>query len=54
MSSKSLRFLRDQSGVTSIEYGLICALVSLGIIGACNEIGTGWAKLVFALVGSAL
>ena len=33
-------FLRDESGVTAIEYGLIAALVSLAIIAAATSLGT--------------
>ena len=28
------RFFKDQSGATAIEYGLICSLVFLAIVGA--------------------
>ncbi|GAW42368.1 Flp/Fap pilin component [Brevundimonas sp. SH203] len=28
------RFLRDESGATAIEYGLICALIFLAIVGS--------------------
>ncbi|MGA0596616.1 Flp family type IVb pilin [Enterovirga sp. CN4-39] len=34
------RFLRDQKGVTSIEYALIAMLVSIVIIGGATMIGT--------------
>jgi len=34
------RFLRDQSGATAIEYGLIAALVSVAIITAVTTLGT--------------
>jgi pilus assembly protein Flp/PilA len=34
------RFLNDESGVTAIEYGLICALISIVIIGAAGLVGT--------------
>lgn len=34
------RFLRDQSGATAIEYGLIAALIALVIIGAVTTLGT--------------
>jgi pilus assembly protein Flp/PilA len=34
------RFLRDQSGATAIEYGLIAAGISLAIIAAVNGLGT--------------
>lgn len=30
------RFLRDDSGATAIEYGLICALIFLVIIGSIS------------------
>jgi pilus assembly protein Flp/PilA len=33
------RFLRDDSGATAIEYGLIAAGISVVIIGAVNTIG---------------
>ncbi len=33
-------FLRDQTGATAIEYGLIAALISTVIIGAITVIGT--------------
>ncbi len=34
------RFLRDDSGATAIEYGLIAALIAVVIIGALQAIGT--------------
>jgi pilus assembly protein Flp/PilA len=34
------RFIKDQSGVTAIEYGLIAALISVGIIASVTSIGT--------------
>jgi pilus assembly protein Flp/PilA len=33
-------FLKDESGVTAIEYGLIAALISVVIIGAAGLVGT--------------
>jgi pilus assembly protein Flp/PilA len=33
------RFLRDESGATAIEYGLIAAGISVVIIGAVNTLG---------------
>lgn len=33
------RFLRDDSGATAIEYGLIAAGISVVIIGTVNAIG---------------
>ncbi len=34
------RFLKDESGATAIEYGLIAAGISLAIIAIVNGIGT--------------
>jgi pilus assembly protein Flp/PilA len=34
-----VRFFRDESGVTAIEYGLIAGLISVACIGAINTIG---------------
>jgi pilus assembly protein Flp/PilA len=33
------RFLRDESGATAVEYGLITALVSVVIMSAINALG---------------
>jgi pilus assembly protein Flp/PilA len=34
------RFLKDESGATAIEYGLIAAGISLAIIAVVNGLGT--------------
>ncbi|HEY4077372.1 MAG TPA: Flp family type IVb pilin [Rhizomicrobium sp.] len=34
------RFIRDESGATAIEYGLIAALIAVVIIGAVSLVGT--------------
>lgn len=34
------RFMKDETGATAIEYGLIAAGVSLAIIAAVNGLGT--------------
>jgi len=34
------RFLKDESGATAIEYGLIAAGISLAIIAAVNGLGS--------------
>jgi pilus assembly protein Flp/PilA len=33
------RFVKDESGVTAIEYGLIAALIAVGIIVAAQTLG---------------
>ncbi len=40
MTKLFARFVKDESGVTAIEYGLIAALVSVVIIGALTTLGT--------------
>jgi pilus assembly protein Flp/PilA len=32
------RFMKDESGATAIEYGLIAAIVGVGIIGALQSL----------------
>jgi pilus assembly protein Flp/PilA len=34
------RFVKDQSGATAIEYGLIAAILGVGIITAAKALGT--------------
>ena len=35
-----MKFLRDESGATAIEYGLIAAGISIAIIAVVNGMGT--------------
>jgi pilus assembly protein Flp/PilA len=39
--SKIVCFLRDESGATAIEYGLIAAGISVAIITAVSSLGSG-------------
>ena len=39
------RFVNDESGATAIEYGLIAALIAVGIIAAATTLGGGLANL---------
>ena len=34
-------FVRDESGATAIEYGLIAALIAVAIIGSLQAVGGG-------------
>ncbi len=38
--TKIEKFLRDESGATAIEYGLIAACISVAIIAAIQTVGT--------------
>ena len=40
MDKLVLRFLKDKSGATAIEYGLIAAGISVAIIAVVNGLGT--------------
>ena len=40
MTNLFSRFVRDESGATAIEYGLIAALIAVVIIGAVTSVGT--------------
>ncbi len=45
------RFVKDESGATAIEYGLIAALISVGIIAAATTLGTGLSNLFNGIGG---
>ncbi|KRE00522.1 pilus assembly protein [Bosea sp. Root670] len=40
MTNLFARFVKDESGATAIEYGLIAALIAVGIIIAATNLGT--------------
>jgi pilus assembly protein Flp/PilA len=40
MKNLLLRFVKDNSGATAIEYGLIAAGISVAIIAVVNGLGT--------------
>ncbi len=39
MTNLVKRFVKDESGATAIEYGLIAALIAVGIIAAATALG---------------
>ena len=47
------RFVKDQSGATAIEYGLIAAGISVAIIAVVQGLGTSLTK-TFSSVSTAL
>ena len=53
MSKFVTRFLKDESGATAIEYGLIAALISVVIVTALTTIGTNL-NTKFTSVGNSL
>ena len=40
MSNLIARFVKDESGATAIEYGLIAALIALAIMVGASQLGT--------------
>lgn len=46
-----LRFARDESGATAIEYGLIVALVTLGGLAAMATLGSNVEYMYNSVVG---
>lgn len=53
MSRFVTRFLKDESGATAIEYGLIAALISVGIIGGATLVG-GSVNTTFTTIAGSL
>jgi pilus assembly protein Flp/PilA len=47
------RFVKDETGVTALEYGMIAALISLAIVTALGTIGTQL-NTTFTNIGTAL
>ena len=53
MMSYVSRFVKDESGATAIEYGLIAALIAVAIIGGARTLGTNIGA-TFNNVGNAI
>ena len=53
MTNVFARFVKDESGATAIEYGLIAALVSVVCITVLTTLGTNL-KATFTTIGSEL
>jgi len=53
MSKMIIKFLREQSGATPIEYGLIAAGISVAIIATVQALGTSL-NTTFTSVSTAL
>jgi pilus assembly protein Flp/PilA len=51
--SKLLRFFRDESGATAIEYGLIASGISIAIVVAVQSLGSNL-NATFTSVANAL
>ena len=51
--SKSIRFLRDESGATAIEYALIASFIAMVIIASITLVGNNLSP-IFNAVAAAL
>ncbi len=52
MKTQIQTFLKDETGVTAIEYGLIAGLIVAGILASVTSIGTSL-KTVFGNISTA-
>jgi pilus assembly protein Flp/PilA len=53
MKAMMIRFLKEETGVTAIEYGLIAGLIAVAIITGVTNIGTDL-KTLFTNIASSL
>jgi len=52
MSNLISRFVRDESGATAIEYGMIAALVAVVLIAALKALGTSLSTTFNGVAGN--
>jgi pilus assembly protein Flp/PilA len=50
--AKILKLIKDNSGATAIEYGLIAALISVAAIGALTAIGNNLSSTFISVANS--
>ena len=46
MKDKLMQFLRDEEGLTTVEYAVAGALISVAVIGAFTFLGTEVARII--------
>jgi pilus assembly protein Flp/PilA len=51
MKTKLQRFIRDEQGLTTVEYAIAGGLVGAGVIAAFSSLGTQVARVINAIVG---
>jgi pilus assembly protein Flp/PilA len=54
MKTLFIQFAGDESGVTAIEYSMIAALISIGIVTSVKTIGTTISANFFGPIAAAL
>ena len=48
-----MNFMKDESGATAIEYGLIASLIAVVIVAALTSLGSG-VKTTFSTIATSL
>jgi pilus assembly protein Flp/PilA len=51
MKNFTIRFLRDNKGVTALEYGLIAGLIAVVIAGSVTTLGTDLSTVFSTIAG---
>lgn len=46
------KFIRDEQGVTAIEYGLLASLIALAVIAGAGLVGTNLGALFTTIAGN--
>ena len=52
IASAIQKFIRDEQGVTAIEYGLIAALIAVAVIVAVKTLGTNLSTMFTSIAAS--
>ncbi len=52
MQNLITRFVKDESGATAIEYGLIASLISVAIISAASTLGKNVSNTLNSVAGN--
>ena len=50
--AQAARFVRDEDGISAIEYGLLAALIALAIVGTVGTLGTTLSGIFTKVAGS--
>ena len=54
ITAAAQRFARDETGATSVEYGMIVGMISLAIVATLTSIGTTIRDDVFSVLSTAM
>ena len=51
MKAQILKFIRDEEGLTTVEYAVAGALITVAVVGAFTALGGSVAATINAIVG---